>query len=448
MSKPIKKKMSPTLTISLGYFIIVALGTVLLMLPFSTRSGSSAGIETALFTATSATCVTGLIIEDTFTYWSYFGQAVILCLIQIGGIGFMTLAISAVTLTKKKISLRERNTLKESFNASAIGGVVKMSRFILAGTAIVELFGTLVLMTRFCPRFGFLKGLYFSVFHSVSAFCNAGFDLMGENGAFSSLTPFADDVIVNLIIMFLITVGGLGFFVWSDLIKTRFSFKKMKLHTKIVLTSSAVLVLGSFFLIMLFERSGEIFDGKTQAQQVIYSLFQAVTPRTAGFNTVNLSKLTDSTIILTIFLMLIGGSPSSTAGGLKTTTLAVVFLSIPAVLGRKKNIEVFNRRIENSVLIHILCLVALYTGIFLFAGMFISSLDGVTLKEALFEAASAVGTVGLTLGITSTLSGFSHLILICLMFFGRVGGLTLLLSLSENRNVGNSTMPAENITIG
>lgn len=448
MSKTIKKKLSPTLTISLGYFIIITLGTILLMFPFATSSGESAGVETALFTATSATCVTGLVIHDTFTYWSLFGQIVIIFLIQIGGIGFMTLAISAITLTKKKIGLRERTTLKESFNASQVGGIVRMSRFILGGALLFELIGALFLSTRFIPKFGFLKGLYFSVFHSVSAFCNAGFDLMGEGGEFSSLTSFNDDAIINLTIIFLIIIGGLGFFVWSDIIKAKFKFKHLKLHSKIVLTTTAFLIVIPFLLIMLFEKNGPVFEGKTQTQTVLYSLFQAVTPRTAGFNTVDLTQLSDSSIILMIMLMLIGGSPSSTAGGFKTTTLALMIISIFTVLRRKKSVECFHRRIDPSALIHLTCLITLYVFIFSIAGILICAIDGVTMKQAMFESASAIGTVGLSLGITPTLSGFSHLILIMLMYFGRVGGLTLLLSLHEQRNVGPALMPVENITIG
>lgn len=448
MSKTIKKKMSPTLTISLGYFIIVAIGTALLMLPVATRSGASAGIETALFTATSATCVTGLIIQDTFTFWSLFGQIVIICLIQIGGIGFMTLAVSAITLTKKKISLRERTTLKEAFNAAQIGGIVRMSRFIILGTVVVELFGAVVLSTRFCPKYGMIKGLYFSVFHSVSAFCNAGFDLMGGEGKFSSLTSMGNDYILNLIIMLLIIVGGLGFFVWSDILNSKFKFKKLKLNSKIVLITSALLIVIPFFMIMLFEKNGILFKDESQTQSVFTALFQTVTTRTAGFNTVDLNALSDPTILLMIMLMMVGGSPSSTAGGFKTTTLAMLVMSVFTMFKRKKNIECFHRRIENEKLIHLSCIITLYLIIFLLAAMLIGTIDGVPIKEALFESASAIGTVGLTLGITPSLSGFSHLILIGLMFFGRVGGLTILLSLHEQRYIGPALMPVENVTIG
>lgn len=448
MSKTIKKKMSPTLTISLGYFIIVAIGTALLMLPVATRSGASAGIETALFTATSATCVTGLIIQDTFTFWSLFGQIVIICLIQIGGIGFMTLAVSAITLTKKKISLRERTTLKEAFNAAQIGGIVRMSRFIILGTVVVELFGAVVLSTRFCPKYGMIKGLYFSVFHSVSAFCNAGFDLMGGEGKFSSLTSMGNDYILNLIIMLLIIVGGLGFFVWSDILNSKFKFKKLKLNSKIVLITSALLIVIPFFMIMLFEKNGILFKDESQTQSVFTALFQTVTTRTAGFNTVDLNALSEPTILLMIMLMMVGGSPSSTAGGFKTTTLAMLVMSVFTMFKRKKNIECFHRRIENEKLIHLSCIITLYLIIFLLAAMLIGTIDGVPIKEALFESASAIGTVGLTLGITPSLSGFSHLILIGLMFFGRVGGLTILLSLHEQRYIGPALMPVENVTIG
>lgn len=448
MTKTHKIKITPMQTIISGYIMIIITGALLLMLPISTRDGIWTSFEDALFTATSATCVTGLVIHDTFLYWSNFGQILILAMIQIGGIGFMTLAISAMTLTKKKIGLRNRYTLQESFNAPQMGGIVKMTRFILSGTAIFEISGAVLLAIRFCPVYGFWKGLYFSVFHSVSAFCNAGFDLMGDNGEFSSLTQYESDPIVNLVIIVLVIMGGLGFFVWSDLIKQKLKFRKLRLHSKIVLVTTAVLIVSSFLLIMLFDQNGPAFAGKNQTQTVLGSLFQAVTPRTAGFNTLDLNLLSDSTIILTIALMLVGGSPSSTAGGFKTTTLAVLFASIFSEFKRKRSIEAFKRRLSNDIFVHVICLISLYIFIFFTASILIAKIDCIPMKEALFESASAIGTVGLTLGITPTLSGYSHLILICLMFFGRVGGLTLLLAMRESRSIDPSQMPVEQITIG
>lgn len=448
MTKTRKLKITPMQTIISGYIIIILTGALLLMLPVSTRAGIWTSFEDSLFTATSATCVTGLIIHDTFLYWSNFGQIVILTMIQIGGIGFMTLAISAMTFTKKKIGLRNRYTLQESFNAPQMGGIVKMTRFILSGTAMLEISGAILLATRFCPKYGLWKGLYFAVFHSVSAFCNAGFDLMGDSGEFSSLTEYESDPVVNLVIIILIIMGGLGFFVWSDLIKQKLKFRKLRLHSKIVLVTTAVLIISSFLLIMLFDQNGPAFEGKNQTQTVLGSLFQAVTPRTAGLNTLDLNLMSDSSIILMIGLMLIGGSPSSTAGGFKTTTLAVLFASIFSEFKRKKSIEAFKRRLSNDVFVHVICIISLYIFIFSAAAILISKIDSIPMKESLFESASAIGTVGLTLGITPGLSGYSHLILICLMFFGRVGGLTLLLAMRESRSIDPSQMPVEQITIG
>lgn len=448
MIKRRKIKITPMKTIIGGYVIIILVGALLLTLPISTRAGIWTSFEDALFTATSATCVTGLIVHDTFLYWSNFGQIVILCMIQIGGIGFMTLAISALTLTKKKIGLRNRYTLQESFNAPQMGGIVKMTRFILSGTAIFELSGAALFAIRFCPKYGFFKGLYFAVFHSVSAFCNAGFDLMGDSGEFSSLTEYESDPIVNLVVMILIVMGGLGFFVWSDLVKQKFKFRKLRLHSKIVLITTAVLIISSFLLIMLFDQNGPAFAGKNQTQTVLGALFQAISPRTAGFNTIDLNLLSDASIMLMIGLMIIGGSPSSTAGGFKTTTLAVLFGSIFTEFKRRKSIEVFKRRLSTDVFVHVICVVSLYLFIFSAAGILISKIDDIPMKESLFESASAIGTVGLTLGITPDLSIYSHLILICLMFFGRVGGLTLLLAARESQSVDPSQLPVEQITIG
>lgn len=441
-----KFKLSPLRTIVLGYTGIIFFGALLLVLPVSSRAGCWTGFEDALFTATSATCVTGLIVQDTYTYWSLFGQIIILILIQVGGIGFMTLAISALMLTKQKIGLRNRYTLQESVNAPQVGGIVRMTRFILLGTGIIEGSGAVFLAFRFCPQFGLWKGLYFSVFHAVSAFCNAGFDLMGGNAPFSSLTSFTADPLVNAVIITLIVVGGLGFFVWSDIKTAKFRFRKYKLHTKVVLMTTLFLIVIPFLLILLFEYQNPVFGEKTSAY-IFGSLFQTVTTRTAGFNTVDIASLSDATIVLMLLLMLIGGSPSSTAGGLKTTTFAMLAASIFSIFRQRKSIECFKRRIGDDTLLKIIAITALYVILFFTCGMLLCAFDGVGLKEALFETASAIGTVGITLGITSELGTASHIILIMLMFFGRVGGLTLLLAFRDQGGTP-SKYPVEKITIG
>lgn len=439
-------KLSPLRTIVLGYTGIILFGALLLILPISSRAGVWTSFEDALFTSTSATCVTGLVVQDTYTYWSLFGQIVILTMIQVGGIGFMTLAISALMLTKQKIGLRNRYTLQESVNAPQVGGIVRMTRFILLGTMFAEIGGAAILALRFCPQFGFWKGLYFAVFHAISAFCNAGFDLMGGNGPFSSLTAYTADPLVNTTIMILIVLGGLGFFVWSDIKTSKFRFRKFKLHTKVVLITTLALITVPFLLILLFEYRNPVF-GDSSFGYIFGSLFQTITTRTAGFNTVDITKLSDATIILMLLLMLIGGSPSSTAGGLKTTTFAMLAASLFTIFRQRKSIECFKRRIDNDTLLKIIAVTAMYVLLFFTCGMLLCAFDNVGLKEALFETASAIGTVGITLGITSHLSTASHFILILLMFFGRVGGLTLLLAFHEHGGTP-SKYPIEKITIG
>lgn len=441
-----KHKLSPLRTIVLGYSGIILFGALLLVLPISSRARCWTSFADALFTSTSATCVTGLIVQDTYTYWSLFGQIVILIMIQVGGIGFMTLAISALMLTKQKIGLRNRYTLQESVNAPQVGGIVRMTRFILLGTGLIEGSGAVLLAFRFCPQFGFLKGLYFAVFHAISAFCNAGFDLMGGTAPFSSLTGFVADPLVNIVIIALIVLGGLGFFVWSDIITAKFRFRKFKLHTKVVLITTLALIIIPFILILFFEYQNPIFGEKTSAY-IFGSLFQTVTTRTAGFNTADIASLSDATIVLMLLLMLIGGSPSSTAGGLKTTTFAMLAASIFSVFRQRKNIECFKRRIGDDTLLKIIAITAMYVILFFTCGMLLCAFDGVGLKEALFETASAIGTVGISLGITGGLGTASHIILILLMFFGRVGGLTLLLAFHDHGGAP-SKYPVEKITIG
>lgn len=448
MKKTVNKlKLTPLRTIILGYFVIICLGAFLLCLPIASRGGQWTNYFDTLFTATSATCVTGLIVFDTYTYWSIFGQIVILIMIQVGGIGFMTLAISAMTLTKRKIGLRSRYTLQESVNAVQVGGIVRMTRFILIGTTFFEISGAVLLSFRFCPQYGFWKGVYFAVFHSVSAFCNAGFDLMGGSEPFSSLTQYASDPLVNVVIVLLIIIGGLGFFVWSDIKTNKFRFRRYKLHTKVVLVTTAALIILPFLFLLFTERYNPNFS-ESPHTYLLSALFQTVTTRTAGFNTADLTTISDAGILCMIFLMLIGGSPSSTAGGLKTTTLAMLIASLVSVLKKRKSITCFQRRINDNALLSIISIVALYVLLFFGCAMLICAFDSLSLKESMFETASAIGTVGLTLGVTPTLGTASHFILMALMFFGRVGGLTLLLALHDQQSATPSKYPVENITIG
>lgn len=440
--------LSPTKVIMWGYSLIILVGSVLLCLPVSSRSSTFTNFLDCVFTATSATCVTGLVIYDTYTHWSLFGQLVILLLIQIGGLGFMTLAISAVTLTKKHIGLRERYTMKEAISAPTVGGVVRISRFIFLTSIAIEATGALLLSIKFIPQFGIVRGIYFSIFHSISAFCNAGFDLMGIIKPFSSLATYQGSVLVNLVICFLIIIGGLGFFVWDDIRIHLFKINKYKLHTKIVLTVTSTLILIGFLSIFIFESRYTSFDNLPIKNQILVAFFQSVAPRTAGFNTIDLASISDESQILTICLMLIGGSPSSTAGGIKTTTLAVMVLSILTELRNKKHIECFNRRIDEQTVRHAYSVLTMYLFFFLSGAILISAIDGVSVSKSIFETSSAIGTVGSTLGITSQLSAISHSILILLMYVGRVGGLTILVAFAKPYPNTVSQMPLENITIG
>ena len=430
------------------FLIIIFVGTLLLMLPAASKSGEGTGFTDALFTATSATCVTGLVRFDTCTHWSTFGQVVILCLIQTGGIGFMSIPLWLVSLTGHKIGLNSRVLMQNSISAPQVGGMVRLTRFLLMGTFVMEGLVALLLSAVFIPKYGPGKGIYYSVFHAISAFCNAGFDLMGGEQQFSSLVTMGNNWYLNLVIMILIIVGGLGFFVWRDLVVTRFHFKKCKLHTKIVLTTSIILIIAGAVIIFLME-FGEIgTQGKSIPEQMLNAVFQSVTARTAGFNTVDLTKLTEGSIFMMIMLMLVGGSPGSTAGGMKTTTIAVLTISIISIFRRKKSEEAFGRRMEEGVLRTSACVFMIYLFLISASAMLISKLENVTMLTALFETTSALGTVGLTLGITSQLGMLSKLLLALLMFVGRVGSLTILMAFSSPKRMVASKLPLEKVQIG
>lgn len=434
--------MKPVQIIIIGFLSVILLGTLLLMLPAASRESGSAGFADALFTATSATCVTGLIVQDTFSFWTPFGQAVILCLIQTGGLGVVTVAISIAMLSGKKIGLIQRNIMQESISAPQISGIVKFTKFILLTTFGAESIGAFVMTPVFIRSFGIPKGIWFAVFHSVSAFCNAGFDLMGGRQKYSSLTTFAGNPVINITIMALIVFGGIGFLTWMDMIIHRFHFHKYRMQTKVILCMTAILIAVPALYFYFGEFSGVSTD------RLLLSLFQAVTPRTAGFNTADLSKFSDTGLFVTILLMLIGGSPASTAGGMKTTTLAVLFASSAAVFKRKKYTGLFGRRVPAESIQNAGAVLLLYISLFSVAGMVISRVEGIPLIRCLFETASAIGTVGLTTGITLGLSLLSRSILVFLMYVGRVGGLTLIFATVSAGNPGEGTLPEEKITVG
>lgn len=436
------RRLTSSQIIVLGFLGTILLGAFLLMLPISTADGKGATFADAVFTATSATCVTGLIVQDTATYWSYFGQAVILLLIQIGGMGVVTFAVAITVASGKKIGLMQRSTMQEAISAHQMGGIVKLTGFILKTSAIIEVTGAALLAPAFIKEFGVGKGIWYSFFHSISAFCNAGFDLMGVKEKFSSLTSFSDNPLVNTVIMALIIIGGIGFLVWDDVKTNRFHVRKYRMQTKIVLLTSAVLILLPAVYFFLE------FAGMDIKSRILNSLFQSVTTRTAGFNTYDLTKLDSGGVSIMIVLMLIGGSPGSTAGGMKTTTFAVVILTAISVFRRKEHTDFAGRSIADSVLRNAIAIVTMYLLLFLTGGVVITAVEGLPMMTCMFETASAVGTVGLTLGITPNLSTVSRIILIALMYIGRVGGLTLLFSAVTPGQSTMSRLPQEKLTVG
>ncbi len=429
--------------IILGFFSVILIGGLLLTLPVATQDGQGASFADGIFTATSAVCVTGLVVHDTATYWSMFGQAVILLLIQIGGMGVVTVAVAIAAAAGRKIGLMQRSVMQEAISAHQVGGIVRMTKFILKTSMAVELAGAVLLSLIFCKDFGMAKGLWYGLFHSVSAFCNAGFDLIGIREPFSSLTSYASQPIVNLTIMALIVTGGLGFLTWADIQKNKWHFKKYRMQSKVILTVTAGLILIPAVYFFFFE-----FSDLAIGKRIWSSLFQSVTPRTAGFNTADLTLISETGLMLMIVLMLIGGSPGSTAGGMKTTTVAVLFSSTLAVFKQKESAHFYGRRIADDAIKNAATILLMYVTLFLAGGMVISSIEDIPLVTALFETSSAIGTVGLSLGVTPRLGGISRAILVGLMFFGRVGGLTLIFAAFAERRGTNAKLPQEKITVG
>lgn len=432
---------------ALGYLLVILLGSFFLSLPIAAKSREWTPYINALFASTSATCVTGLVPYDTFTHWSGFGQAVILCLIQIGGIGFMTLISLAALFLKRKIGLYERKLLMQSAGSLKIGGVVSLIKRIVIGTFFFETIGTLLLMIVFVPRLGYGMGLWNSIFHSVSAFCNAGIDLMGRYSAFSSFTTMQDNILLNFTLMFLILIGGLGFIVWSDIWDCKANPKKFQLHTKIALIATAVLIIVPTALFLLFERNN-LFKDMSFGQSLMCALFQSVTPRTAGFNTINLASLSESSSLLTMILMFIGGNSGSTAGGIKITTFVVLLFNTFATARKNGEIVVFKRRLDSHVVKQASAILVAYLAFVMFGTMFICALESFSLKEVMFEVVSAIGTVGLSMGITPSLCVGSKLILCLLMFVGRLGAMSFAIAFAEKINATSLSRPVGHIMIG
>lgn len=417
-------------------------GTVLLMLPFST-TGARATWDEALFTAVSAVCVTGLVVQDTASFWSGFGQSVILILIQVGGLGVVTVSAAFALLSGRKITLMQRSTMQEALSVPKVGGIVRLTGFILRTTILIELVGAAVMMPVFYRDYG-PRGIWMSVFHSISAFCNAGFDLTGTPDApYVSLTGYTGNALINIVVMLLIVIGGIGFFTWEDVATKRFHLRRYRMQTKVILLSTAILIAVPSILFFLFE-----FQNLPVNERAFAAVFQSVTARTAGYNTADLRSMSEVGKLIMITLMMIGASPGSTAGGIKTTTVAILVANALATFSSKENVNLFGRRVDNGVVRSAATVLMMYTMLFMLGGLGISIIEGLPILTCMYETASAVGTVGLTLGVTPTLCIASRLILIMLMFWGRVGGLTLVFAaLSGNRRTV-SKLPLENITVG
>lgn len=447
MIKKLIRRLSYPQCLALGFLMIIFCGALLLCLPFSSKSGEWTSFVDTLFTATSSTCVTGLIVFDTYSQWTIFGQIVILLLIQIGGLGFMAVITMFSVFARKKISLRERSMLVQTSGNMRYNGVVVLIKRIFKGTFIIEGIGALLLFIRFCQQMPFGQALYYSVFHSVSAFCNAGFDLFGKDAPFGSLIGYVNDWYVCLIICVLIIVGGIGFFVWNDIIKHKLDFKKYELHSKLVIVMTAVLVFGGLFAFLFTEREG-VLKNMPFGEKIVAALFQSVTTRTAGFCTVDQDSLSESGRLITMVLMFIGGSPASTAGGVKTTTVLVVLLSALSSAKNLRGTTVFKKRIDERLVAQASSVIIIYMVAVIFSAILISSVEPFSLSAILFEIVSAVGTVGVTLGITPLLTAFSKIIIILLMYFGRIGGLSMVLVLMERRAPETAKRPVEKILIG
>ena len=438
-----KKHMTSFQLIIMGFAGVILLGTVLLMLPFSSAEKVITPFHEALFTATSAVCVTGLVVKDSGSYWSVFGQTVILALIQIGGLGVVTVAAAVSLLSGKKISLMQRSTMQDAISAPKVGGIVRLTRFILRGTFLIEAAGTVLLLPVFMGDYG-KKGIWMSVFHSISAFCNAGFDILGtDSSMFPSLTGYSGNILINLVIMLLIITGGIGFLTWDDIYTNKLNFKRYRMQSKIILMTTACLILfpAVFFYICDLTKL-------PMGKRLLAATFQSVTTRTAGFNTINISEMSEASKAVMILLMLIGGSPGSTAGGIKTTTVVVLIVFVRANLMEAAGCNVFNRRLDETAIRK--ASVVMCTNLFLIltGTIFMEIMQPFSLADVMFEVFSAMGTVGMSAGITRDVCMASRMMLVFLMFCGRIGSLTFALSLKGHRHEAPIRKPVEEITIG
>ena len=437
------KRLTGPQVILLGFLVMILIGALLLCLPIATKDRQATPFIDSLFTAVSAGCVTGLIVKDTQTSWSLFGQIVIIVLIQIGGMGVITMTTFFSMLTGKNIDIRSRAAMQEAVSAPNIGGIAKLTGFIVKGTILFEGIGAVLVMPVLIKDFGVAKGIWYSIFMSISAFCNAGFDLMGSTGPCSSLTYYADNPVINIVFMFLILTGGLGFLTWADIKTYGLKFKRYSTQSKVILTSEIFLILIPAIFFFLRE-----FSDVPMKARILESLFCAVSPRTAGFNTIDYNDFSGAGIALTVILMLIGGAPGSTAGGMKITTVAILWAAMISVFKREDSPALFRRRIGYDVIQSATAVFLLDLHLFLIGSVAISVIEDLPLIQTIFECASAVATVGLTMGITSSLGAASKLILIFIMYGGRVGGLTLVFAATGRTNAIHDKYPLDHMAVG
>ena len=442
-------KLSSTQIIAIVFLLIIALGTLLLSLPIASRSGVSCGIRPALFTATSATCVTGLVLYDTWTQWSGFGQVVIICLIELGGLGFMTAASFVIFLLRRKVGVRQRMVMAQALSLSDMDGVVRLQKWVLVGSLSIQATGALILILHFLPVYGWETALKWGIFHSVSAFCNAGFDILGRLQPGTSLMVFNQDPVVLLTLGALVVLGGLGFFVWEEVVRVH-SWKKFSVYTKLVLLVTGVLLLGGTVGFCVTEwNNPDTLGSMSVPYKLLNGLFQSVTVRTAGFMAIDQAVLTDAGKGLSMVLMLIGGSSGSTAGGAKTVTLTVLVLFMISRARGKGTVSVFKHSIPATQVMDAMTIVSILVGLAVFGGIFISATSPLNFTDGLYEAVSALATVGLSSGGSANLSVAGQILIIIYMYFGRVGVLTLSLGfLMGNRAEERFRYAHTNLLIG
>lgn len=442
----IKNKLNVWMYLAIGYLAVVIAGSILLVLPFASTTGSTYYVD-ALFTSFSAACVTGLVTVTTATHWTLYGKIVILLLIQLGGLGFMTFISILLLAIKRNLGQYERRAVLQTVGGDNLSGVKRLVRRIVLGTLVFEFIGAGILCIRLIPDYGVANGIWYALFHAVSAFCNAGFDILGE----VSFARYATDPLVSLTLCALIIVGGIGFCIWGDVLECKFNFKKYQFYTKVIIIVNSALLFVSTWLYLLFERNNPSYAGYNFGQKLLCSFFNATTARTAGFFTTDPATLSSSGSLLTIILMFIGGSSGSTAGGIKVGTITVIVMGMISAFRGKRDINMGKRRIDMQLLGRALAIFAAYLFLILTATVIICAIEpetGDTFRRALFESASALGTVGLSMGFTATISAGTKVILMLLMYMGRAGVFTLAYALSRKRETPQVRYPADSFFIG